>query len=63
MRPMRPMRSLPGSGLGNATATIGQMARGTFDWRRFDPFPVGVPDLRVDPTVDYQPDLDAILAF
>ena len=56
-------RALPGRGPGYSTATIGQMARGTFDWRRFDPFPLGVPELRVDTTVDYQPDLDAILAF
>lgn len=56
-------RALPGRGPGYSSPAIEQMEQGTFDWRRFDPFELGVPELRVDTTVGYQPDLDALLAF
>lgn len=42
---------------------IERMEQGTFDWRRFDPFDLGVPELRVDTTDGYAPGLDAIVAF
>ena len=39
------------------------MERGTYPWRMFDPFNLGVPALRVDTTSGYVPDLDTIIAF
>ena len=56
-------RALPGRGPGHSSPAIGRMERGTFDWRRFDPFDLGVPELRVDTTDGYRPGLDAIVAF
>lgn len=56
-------RATPGRGPSYSTTAIKQMERGTFDWRRFDPFDLGVPELRVDTTVGYQPGLDTLLAF
>jgi hypothetical protein len=44
-------------------ATVEQMERGTYPWRMFDPFNLGVPALRVDTTSGYVPDLDTIIAF
>jgi predicted kinase len=44
-------------------ATVERMERGTYPWRMFDPFPLGVPALRVDTTSGYVPGLDAIIAF
>jgi predicted kinase len=43
--------------------TIDQMARGTYPWRVFDAFDLGVPALRVDTTHGYEPNLDTIVAF
>jgi predicted kinase len=45
------------------TAIVKQMERGTYPWRMFDPFDLGVPALRVDTTSGYVPGLDAIIAF
>ena len=44
-------------------ATVERMERGTYPWRMFDPFPLGVPALRVDTTCGYVPGLEAIIAF
>jgi predicted kinase len=44
-----------------ATA-VDQMERGTYPWRVFDPFDVGVPALRVDTTYGYEPGIDTIVA-
>ncbi len=56
-------RALPRRGPHYHSPTIERMERGTFDWRLFDPFDVGVPELRVDTAVGYRPGLDAIVAF
>lgn len=42
---------------------VDQMERGAFDWGIFDPLDLDVPQLRVDTTGDYTPDLNAIVAF
>jgi predicted kinase len=44
-------------------ATIEQMAAGTYPWRIFDAFDLGVPTLRVDTTNGYTPSLAAIVEF
>ena len=44
-------------------AVIEQMTGGTYPWRIFDAFDLGVPALRVDTTHGYAPDLGAIVAF
>ncbi len=43
--------------------TSGQMADGTYPWRVFDAFDLGMPALRVDTTRGYAPVLEAIVAF
>jgi predicted kinase len=45
------------------SATIEQMAAGTYPWRVFDAFDLGVPAMRVDTTNGYTPDVDTIVAF
>ena len=47
----------------NLAATIEQMAAGTYPWRIFDAFDLGVPALRVDTTNGYTPSLAAIVEF
>jgi predicted kinase len=39
------------------------MQQGSYDWRRFDSFDLGVPELRVDTSDGYAPDFAAILTF
>jgi predicted kinase len=56
-------RALQGSGPNQHPPTIERMIQGTFDWRRYDAFDLGVPELRVDTTDGYAPELAAIVAF
>ncbi|MGD9895282.1 MAG: AAA family ATPase [Dehalococcoidia bacterium] len=44
-------------------ARIEQIAAGTYPWRIFDAFDLGVPALRVDTSNGFMPDLDDIAAF
>jgi adenylate kinase family enzyme len=44
-------------------AAIDRMEGETYPWRTFDPYDLGIPSLRVDPTDGYIPTLDAIIAF
>ena len=56
-------RALPGRDPAYLGPVGERMAQGTFDWRRHEPFDLGVPHLRVDTTDGYAPGLDAIVAF
>lgn len=48
---------------GERRATVERMRAGTYDWRKFDPFDLGVPGMRVETSDGYDPNLAAILAF
>jgi hypothetical protein len=56
-------RALRGRNPNHHSPAVERMEQGTFDWRRFDSFDLGVPELRVDTTDGYSPDLAAIMAF
>ena len=55
--------TLKGADLGNSSAAIERMRAGAYDWRRFDSFHLGVPELRVETSDGYAPNLAAIQAF
>lgn len=50
-----------GAATSEQRATIARMRAGTYDWRKFEPFDLGVSWLRVETSADYDPDLGMIL--
>lgn len=43
--------------------TLDKMESGTYRWRAFESFDLGIPSLSVDTTDGYQPSFEDILAF